>query len=186
MLILYYGATQSDLHAAVFAIVSYFIGAIPGILRLLGLYTPLVGIAIVVVEIWTGLADQDRGPLSAVVVAILGATLAMIGPGAWSLDARLFGKKHIRIPGGESLWGKLTYAASEGKAYCVDYSIVEPEKKLHPKKFVHVHRSTVASLTWIREVTSMPGGSLNNRLKDARSFELKVARYRVSDVLIFW
>ena len=28
-------------------------------------------------------------------LAILGATLAMIGPGAWSIDARLFGRKHI-------------------------------------------------------------------------------------------
>jgi putative oxidoreductase len=28
----------------------------------------------------------------------LGAALAMLGPGAWSVDARLFGRKRIRIP----------------------------------------------------------------------------------------
>jgi putative oxidoreductase len=28
-------------------------------------------------------------------VATLGATLAMIGPGAWSIDAQLFGRKHF-------------------------------------------------------------------------------------------
>ena len=28
-------------------------------------------------------------------LAVLGASLAMIGPGAWSLDARLFGRKQI-------------------------------------------------------------------------------------------
>jgi hypothetical protein len=30
-------------------------------------------------------------------VAVFGAAIAMIGPGAWSLDARLFGRKRIRI-----------------------------------------------------------------------------------------
>jgi putative oxidoreductase len=30
-----------------------------------------------------------------IVLALLGSTLAMIGPGAWSIDARLFGRKHI-------------------------------------------------------------------------------------------
>jgi uncharacterized membrane protein YphA (DoxX/SURF4 family) len=29
------------------------------------------------------------------VLAILGLSLAMIGPGAWSVDARLFGRKQI-------------------------------------------------------------------------------------------
>jgi len=31
----------------------------------------------------------------AVVLAVLGVSLAMIGPGAWSVDARLFGRKQI-------------------------------------------------------------------------------------------
>ena len=73
---------------------------------------------------------------------------------------------------------KLTYAVSDGKAYCVDHSIAELEKKLDPKKFVRIHRSTVVSLAWIKEVTSLPGGSLNIRLKDARNTDLMVARDR--------
>jgi hypothetical protein len=28
-------------------------------------------------------------------LSFLGGTAAMIGPGAWSIDARLFGRKHI-------------------------------------------------------------------------------------------
>jgi putative oxidoreductase len=28
----------------------------------------------------------------------MGAALAMLGPGAWSVDARLFGRKRIHIP----------------------------------------------------------------------------------------
>jgi hypothetical protein len=30
-----------------------------------------------------------------IVLAVLGLSLAMIGPGAWSADARLFGRKQI-------------------------------------------------------------------------------------------
>jgi two-component system, LytTR family, response regulator len=76
---------------------------------------------------------------------------------------------------------KLTYAASEGRAYCVDHSIAELEKKLDPKKFVRIHRSTVVNLAWIKEVTSLPGGSLNIRLKDARNTDLTVARDRARE-----
>jgi two-component system LytT family response regulator len=76
---------------------------------------------------------------------------------------------------------KLTYAASEGKAYCVDHAIAELEKKLDPKKFLRVHRSTIVSLGWIKEVTSLPGGSLNIRLKDAKNTDLVVARDRARE-----
>ncbi len=73
---------------------------------------------------------------------------------------------------------KLTYAVSVGKAYCVDYTITELEKKLDPKKFVRIHRSTVVNVDWIKEVTSLPGGALNLRLKDGKETDLTVARDR--------
>jgi two-component system LytT family response regulator len=76
---------------------------------------------------------------------------------------------------------KLTYAASEGKAYCVDHSIAELEKKLDPKKFFRIHRSTLVSLAWIKEVTSLPGGALNIRLKDDKNTDLTVARDRARE-----
>jgi two-component system, LytTR family, response regulator len=76
---------------------------------------------------------------------------------------------------------KLTYAASESKAHCVDQSIAELEKKLDPKKFVRIHRGTIVSLAWIKEVTSLPGGSLNIRLKDAKNTDLTVARDRARE-----
>ncbi len=31
-------------------------------------------------------------------LGVLGAVLAMVGPGAWSIDARLFGRKRIDMP----------------------------------------------------------------------------------------
>lgn len=76
---------------------------------------------------------------------------------------------------------KLTYAASEGKAYCIDHSIADLEKKLDPKDFVRIHRSTVVNLAWIKEVSSLPGGSLNVRLKDAKNTDLTVARDRARE-----
>jgi len=41
------------------------------------------------------LCSNAGDPVSSVTLVVLGATLAMIGPGAWSIDARLFGRKHI-------------------------------------------------------------------------------------------
>jgi two-component system, LytTR family, response regulator len=76
---------------------------------------------------------------------------------------------------------KLTYAAADGKAYCVDHSIAELEKKLDPRKFFRIHRSTIVSLPCVKEVTSLPGGALNVRLKDARSPDLTVARDRARE-----
>jgi two-component system LytT family response regulator len=76
---------------------------------------------------------------------------------------------------------KLTYAVSEGKAYCVDYAIIELEEKLDPKKFLRIHRSTVVNVHWIKEVASLPGGALNVRLKDGKGTDLTVARDRARE-----
>ena len=76
---------------------------------------------------------------------------------------------------------KLTYAVSEGKAYCVDQAITELERKLDPKKFLRIHRSTVVNAEWIKEVASLPGGTLNVRLKDGKDTDLTVARDRARE-----
>src|ERR1035441_8826286 len=64
---------------------------------------------------------------------------------------------------------KLTYAVSEGRAYFIDHAIAELERKLDPSQFTRIHRSTVVNLAWVKEVTSLPGGALNIRLKDGKS-----------------
>jgi two-component system LytT family response regulator len=76
---------------------------------------------------------------------------------------------------------KLTYAVADGKAYSVDQSIAELEKKLDPRKFVRIHRSTMVNADWIKEVSSLPGGGLNIRLRDAGETDLTVARDRARD-----
>jgi len=79
------------------AVAPAIIGAAAGVLLLFGLWTPLAGTLIAVVETWNILTPATS-PLISVTLAILGATLAMIGPGAWSVDARLYGRKHIDTP----------------------------------------------------------------------------------------
>ena len=73
------------------------IGALAGILVLAGLWTPVAGILVAIMEAWTAFSHPTSAALPAVLAA-LGASLALIGPGAWSLDARLFGRKHIEPP----------------------------------------------------------------------------------------
>jgi putative oxidoreductase len=75
----------------------HLIGAGAGILLLLGLWTPICGSLIAVIELWIAFFNAGGGGIS-IMLATLGATLAMIGPGAWSIDAWLFGRKHYEIP----------------------------------------------------------------------------------------
>jgi putative oxidoreductase len=70
------------------------VGAALAIFIVIGLWTPLAGALIAVVEVWAVLVyPGDLG--AAILLATLAATLAMIGPGAFSVDARLFGRKHF-------------------------------------------------------------------------------------------
>ena len=76
------------------SMIPQLIAACGGILLLVGLWTPVVGTLIVAVELWIAFVSGSD-PWTPIVLAVLGATIAMIGPGAWSFDARLFGRKHI-------------------------------------------------------------------------------------------
>ena len=70
-------------------------GVIGGFL-LLGLWTPIVGALAALVALWSlFLIPGDAG--FHVLLGTLGAALALLGPGAWSVDARLFGMKRVEI-----------------------------------------------------------------------------------------
>ena len=77
---------------------------------------------------------------------------------------------------------KLTFAVEAGKSYCVDYTIERLEQTLNPRRFLRIHRSTIVNTSWIKEVTTLPGGSLNLRLKDANGTDLAVSRDRAREV----
>jgi len=68
------------------------VAAAGGILLVAGLWTPVAGILISLVEAWIAFAHHFA-PQGHLLVAALGICLAMLGPGAWSVDARLFGRR---------------------------------------------------------------------------------------------
>jgi putative oxidoreductase len=70
------------------------VGAAAGVLLLVGLWTPAAGAVVTIVETWIALSHPGN-PWTLLVLAVLGTSLAMIGPGAWSFDARIFGRKQI-------------------------------------------------------------------------------------------
>src|SRR4029077_8118636 len=76
-------------------IVPQAVGAVAGAFLLFGLWTPVAGTVVAMTGAWIGWLSAGD-PKTSVIVAVMGATLAMIGPGAWSIDARLFGRRHIQ------------------------------------------------------------------------------------------
>jgi putative oxidoreductase len=76
---------------------------VAGILLLVGLWTPVAGALVAIIKSWIALSrffSHSGDPWIAIILAALGAALAMVGPGAWSIDARLFGRKRIDFPEG--------------------------------------------------------------------------------------
>jgi len=68
-----------------------------GILLIAGLWTPIVGTFVAVIEIWKIIMlPGDKWVW--LLLGTAGAALAMLGPGLWSIDARLFGWKRIEAP----------------------------------------------------------------------------------------
>jgi uncharacterized membrane protein len=64
------------------------------ILLIAGLYTPIVGTLVALLESYK-LVTISADWLVSLLVAASCAALAMLGPGLWSVDARLFGWKRI-------------------------------------------------------------------------------------------
>jgi putative oxidoreductase len=69
---------------------------VPGILLVAGLWTPISASLVALLALWNALA-QASDPIPQVLLATIGVALVMLGPGAWSVDARLFGWKRIDI-----------------------------------------------------------------------------------------
>jgi putative oxidoreductase len=67
-----------------------------GVLLIIGLWTPVAGTLLALIAF----ADAYVHPESRwyfIGVGTMGAALALIGPGMWSIDARLFGWKRLEI-----------------------------------------------------------------------------------------
>ena len=72
------------------------IAAVGGALLLLGLWTPISGGITALLEVWIAFRMGDSREAHLLAAAVAGA-LGLLGPGAWSVDARLFGRRRISI-----------------------------------------------------------------------------------------
>jgi len=68
-----------------------------GILLIPGLWTPIAGALIALVETWQIITISGDRWVS-LLLGTVGGALAMLGPGLWSVDARLFGWKRVQSP----------------------------------------------------------------------------------------
>jgi putative oxidoreductase len=69
---------------------------VDGALLVIGLWTPIAGPFVIVLSTW-GIFVQHQDPHPGILLAAIGAALALVGPGVLSLDARLFGWKRIDL-----------------------------------------------------------------------------------------
>ena len=67
-----------------------------GTLLVAGLWTPIAGPLAVALSIW-GVLSQHDNPHPGILLATIGVALALVGPGAFSMDAWLFGWKRIDL-----------------------------------------------------------------------------------------
>ena len=88
-------ALRSD--RAVGSILLDLLTGVIGILLLVGLWTPITGTLLAIVALWSACLHPAE-PLNWVLLGALGAALALLGPGGWSVDARLFGWKRVELP----------------------------------------------------------------------------------------
>ena len=72
--------------------------ALAGLLLVAGLWTPVAGAVVAVIAISADPDERANIHWSACLAATIAAALAMLGPGRWSVDARLFGWKRIDAP----------------------------------------------------------------------------------------
>ena len=92
-----FGAIGTVLHGSIATAIPEMLAALSGIFLLIGLWTPVVGTMVALIELWIVLLFPQELRVH-VLQAAFGTALAMIGPGVWSVDARLYGWRRLEIP----------------------------------------------------------------------------------------
>jgi len=75
----------------------YVLTGVVGLLLLVGLWTPIAGTLLAILASWAACL-HPADPLIWVLLAAVGGASALLGPGGWSVDARLFGWKRVDLP----------------------------------------------------------------------------------------
>ena len=77
---------------------------------------------------------------------------------------------------------KLTFAVVSSREHVVDYTLAELEARLDARRFVRIHRATIANIGFVQELFPDVDGGVLVRLKDEQKTELSVARDRVREL----
>lgn len=91
-------AIETVLHGSTLTAIAHVLAAMAGLFLVIGLWTPMVGIGLALTEVWIMVQSSHDHLRSHLLQGALGIALAMIGPGVWSVDARLFGWRRLEIP----------------------------------------------------------------------------------------
>lgn len=76
------------------------IAVVGGVFLLAGLWTPVMGTLVALDALWTALSIHSLARKDTwihIFLAVVAVSLAMVGPGAWSIDSQLFGRKRIDL-----------------------------------------------------------------------------------------
>jgi putative oxidoreductase len=68
------------------------------IFLLAGLWTPITGVLVALDEVWIVLSlrsPRQEHTWTQICLAVICISVAMLGPGAWSIDARLYGRRRF-------------------------------------------------------------------------------------------
>jgi uncharacterized membrane protein YphA (DoxX/SURF4 family) len=98
--LVYFGIAGLSNPSQTIALPQALIAAGGGLFLLAGLWTPVIGTLILLDEGWIALLHDSLRQEQTwihIFLAILAVSIAMLGPGAWSIDARLFGRKRFDI-----------------------------------------------------------------------------------------
>jgi uncharacterized membrane protein YphA (DoxX/SURF4 family) len=98
--LVYFGIAGLSNPSETIALAQNLIAAAGGIFLLAGLWTPVIGTLIGLDEVWIALlhdSPRQEHTWIHIFLAILALSVATLGPGAWSIDARLFGRKRFDI-----------------------------------------------------------------------------------------
>jgi putative oxidoreductase len=81
--------------AATGGVIGHLASVCCGVLLLAGLWTPVVSVAWAFAVV--ALSVSKPFNLLQLAPALVPLSLAVLGPGAWSIDARVYGRKRIRV-----------------------------------------------------------------------------------------